>query len=100
MLPVSGAEQLNASDAHMIRPISSAQKAYWRLLRPGPSNSKLSSTCGSAVRRRHEQVPQPFGARLGLQLLDHRQHLPAVALALLRVIIGDARADLRVHERA
>src|SRR5215208_4712330 len=44
MLPVSGAEQLKTSDDHMMRPISSAQKAYCRLERPGPSNSKLSST--------------------------------------------------------
>ena len=53
-----------------------------------------------AVARRHEQVPQPFGARLVLQLLDDRQDLPAVALALLRVIVGDARPDVLVHERA
>jgi hypothetical protein len=45
MLPVSGAEQLNTSDAQPMRPISSAQKAYWRLVNPGPSKSKLSSTC-------------------------------------------------------
>ena len=36
MLPVSGAEQLNTSEAKPTRPISSAQSAYSRLLRPGP----------------------------------------------------------------
>src|SRR6476659_1412284 len=44
ILPVSGAEQLNTSDDQRIRPISSAQKAYSRLVSPGPSNLKLSST--------------------------------------------------------
>ena len=100
MLPVSGAEQLNTSDDHRIRPISSAQNAYWRLVRPGPSNSKLSSTgvapCDGGMNRFH----RPSAARLGFQLLDHRKDLPALALALLRVIIGDARADMLVHEGA
>src|SRR3546814_20100866 len=44
MLPVAGAEQLNTSDAHSMRPISSAQEAYYRLVRPGATNSKLLST--------------------------------------------------------
>ncbi len=43
---------------------------------------------------------RPSALRLGLQLLDHRQHLPALALALLRVIVGGTRPDLLVHERA
>ena len=94
MLPVSGAEQLNASDAHKIRPISSAQNAYWRLLRPGPVEREAVVDRRGAVARRHEQVPQPGGAGLVLQFLDHRQHFPALALALLRVIVGDARADV------
>ena len=36
MLPVSGAEQLNTSEAHSTRPISSASGAYSRLVRPAP----------------------------------------------------------------
>ena len=32
MLPVSGALQLNTSDAHTLRPICSLKKAYSRLL--------------------------------------------------------------------
>ena len=46
-----------------------------------------------AVRGRHEQVPQALAARLVLQLLDDRQDLPALALALLFVIIAGPRAD-------
>src|SRR5260221_2539459 len=53
-----------------------------------------------AVRGRHEQVPQAFGARFLLQLLDDQKHLPALSLALLRVIIGRARPYLFVHESA
>ena len=34
MLPVSGALQLNTSEAHTLRPICSLKKAYSRLLRP------------------------------------------------------------------
>ena len=36
MLPVSGAEQLQASEAMRLRPITSASGAYSRLVRPGP----------------------------------------------------------------
>ena len=43
MLPVSGAEQLNTSEAQLIWPISSASGAYSRLLNPAPRNS--SSSC-------------------------------------------------------
>src|ERR1041384_7148273 len=43
MLPVSGAEQLNTSEAHPIWPISSASGAYSRLVNPAPRNS--SSSC-------------------------------------------------------
>ena len=88
MLPVSGAEQLNTSDDHMMRPISSAQKAYWRLVRPGPSNSKLSSTGAAPCEGGMNRFHRPSAARLFLQLLDDRQDLPALALALLRVIIA------------
>ena len=55
---------------------------------------------GSAVRWRHEQIPQPLGLGLGLQILDHWEHLPALALALLDVVIGASRHDLLVDERA
>jgi hypothetical protein len=33
--------------------------------------------------RRHEHVPQTFGLRLLLQLLENRNHLPALALRIL-----------------
>jgi hypothetical protein len=36
MLPVSGAEQLNTSEAHGTRPISSASGAYSMFFRPAP----------------------------------------------------------------
>ena len=38
MLPVSGAEQLQASDAIRLRPITSANGAYSALARPGPQS--------------------------------------------------------------
>src|ERR1700730_8037621 len=47
MLPVSGAEQLNTSGAQITRPMISANGAYSRLVRPGPSNTKVSSTCSA-----------------------------------------------------
>src|ERR1700689_5926855 len=43
MLPVSGAEQLNTSEAQLMWHISSASGAYSRLLNPAPRNS--SSSC-------------------------------------------------------
>src|SRR5205823_11867340 len=52
------------------------------------------------VRGRHEQVPQPVGAGLLLQLLDNGKHLPAIALALLSVIIAGSRTDVLVDEGA
>src|SRR6185369_5914179 len=53
-----------------------------------------------AMRRRHEQVPQPFRRRLALKLFDNRKDLPTITLALLRLIVTDARPDLGVHECA
>src|SRR3546814_4349400 len=65
MLPVSGAEQLNTSDAHSMRPISSAQEAYSRLVRPGATNSKLLSTglwpASGGMKRFH--MPSAFARR-------------------------------------
>jgi hypothetical protein len=43
MLPVSGAEQLNTSEAQPMWPICSASGAYSRLVNPAPRNS--SSSC-------------------------------------------------------
>ena len=43
MLPVSGAEQLNTSEAQPMWPICSASGAYSRLVSPAPRNS--SSSC-------------------------------------------------------
>ena len=42
MLPVSGALQLNASDAQLMRPMISASGAYSRLVRGVPGSSALS----------------------------------------------------------
>ena len=46
MLPVSGAEQLNTSDAKPTLPISSASGAYSRLVSPAPRNSSSSCAFG------------------------------------------------------
>ena len=56
MLPVSGAEQLNTSDAQNTRPMISASGAYSRLARRVPGSSSRE--------RRQEQVPQALGPGL------------------------------------
>jgi hypothetical protein len=48
--------------------------------------------------RRHEEIPEARGLRLLLHLLDHRNHLPALALMRLLVVIGLSRADILVDE--
>ena len=53
MLPVSGAEQLNTSEANPTLPISSAHKAYSRFVRPAPLNG-LSSGSESRGRKRFQ----------------------------------------------
>ena len=47
MLPVSGAAQLNTSEANSTRPMISARGAYSRLVSPGASKWKLSSSLGA-----------------------------------------------------
>ncbi len=49
---------------------------------------------------RHEEIPQAGGLRLRLALFDDRDHLPALALMLLRVMFGLAGADFRIDELA
>ena len=46
MLPVSGAEQLNTSEAQEMWPISSDSSAYSRLVNPAPRNSSSSCAFG------------------------------------------------------
>ena len=86
MLPVSGAEQLNTSGAQCTRPMISHSGAY----------SRLDER--AAVRFRQEQVPQARGARLGLQLLDDRHRLPALARSHVGVPLVLVRIDVLVHE--
>jgi len=68
MLPVSGALQLNTSEAHGRRPTISASGAYSTLLSPG---ARLVGTQAG-----QEQVPQAFGLGLGLQIIDQRERVP------------------------
>ena len=49
--------------------------------------------------RRHEHVPEPFGPRLLLQLLDDRDHLPARPRFVLLAVDGDGGPDMLGHER-
>ena len=54
---------------------------------------------GAEVAFRQEQVPQPGGARLGLQLLDDRHRLPAVRRHGDLVVVGVlVRVDMVVEE--
>ncbi len=50
-------------------------------------------------RRRHEHVPQTFGPRLFLQVLQDRDHLPALACLVLLPVDRHGGADMLVHER-
>src|SRR3546814_11516484 len=50
--------------------------------------------------RRHEQVPDARRLRLGLQLLDDRAHLPAIAGLILFLIGRDRRAHLALDDVA
>ena len=64
MLPVSGAEQLKASLAHTLRPMTSARCAYSRLVNPGPAKRADSFAVGCAdfqergAVNRQPQVPE------------------------------------------
>src|SRR4030095_12982092 len=49
---------------------------------------------------RHEQVPQARVTRLGLQVLDQLQRLPAIAGIDLFLIVRDSGADVLVDELA
>jgi hypothetical protein len=62
MLPVSGAEQLNTSDAKPTLPISSAQTAYSRLVRPAPLYGLSAGTESSGRNRFHS--PAAFALAL------------------------------------
>jgi hypothetical protein len=50
------------------------------------------------LRGRQEQVPEPFGPRLLLQLLDDGDDFPALAFIALGGKGADGRIDMRVHE--
>ncbi|ACG79582.1 regulatory protein, TetR [Phenylobacterium zucineum HLK1] len=52
-----------------------------------------------AGRRRHEHVPEALGLGLGLQLLHHRDHLPAIALLVLGLVGRHGGIDVGLHER-
>src|SRR3546814_6417336 len=84
MLPVSGAEQLNTSDAHSMRPISSAQEAYSRLVRPGATNSKLLSTglwpASGGMKRFH--MPSAFARSRSEEHTSELQSLMRISYAV------------------
>ncbi len=53
-----------------------------------------------AMGGRHEHVPKARGPRLGFQLLDELDHLPAIARLLLFLVAGFIGIDMLVHESA
>src|SRR5215467_13108753 len=82
MLPVSGAEQLNTSEAQPMWPISSASGAYSRLVNPAPRNS--SSSCAFGGMNMFQRPPaRAFGVLLlvdrhrGTDVLGHEGLHPA-----------------------
>ena len=89
---MSGAEQLNTSLDQAIRPISSAQSAYSRLVSWVPSNSKLSSTCESAAPGGMNRFQRPAALATGFSSSITGKRLPAIALGELRLIVGDCAA--------
>ena len=50
-------------------------------------------------RRRHEHVPETFGARLLLQFFEDRNHLPALACLVLLLVDRHRGPHVLVHER-
>ena len=65
MLPTSGALQLKISGAASERPSTSQQMRVFEIGKPRPFRPVIV-----------EQVPQPFGARLLLEVLDQRRAAP------------------------
>ena len=55
---------------------------------------------GAELALRQEQIPQPGRARLGFQLFDYRDRLPAVRTGGVLVIARLIRIDVPIHERA
>ena len=89
MLPVSGAEQLNTSEAkrdpaHLLR----RSIAYSRLVRPAHGIRRPLRV------RRHEHVPEAGGLGLLLQLLEDRDDLPALALGVLLAVDRHGGVDM------
>ena len=89
MLPVSGAEQLNTSDAQNTRPMISASGAYSRLARRVPGSSSAS-----AGRNRFHR-PSALARALSGSIMRRR---PDAGLDLA-LPGGDLRHDVMVHER-
>src|SRR3546814_16932053 len=50
--------------------------------------------------RRHEEIPQPRGLRLGLDLLDDAEHFPTLAFMRLGIVLGLARTNFAIAEIA
>ena len=100
MLPVSGAEQLNTSADHMIRPISSAHKRIFEVGELRALELEALVDMAQRLAGRHEQVPQARLFGLGLQLLDHLDRLPPVPLGDLGLIVLVARPDVSLDELA
>src|ERR1700755_1212289 len=83
MLPVSGAEQLNTSEAQPMWPISSASGADSSLLNPAPRNSSSSCAFGGM---NMFQTPSALGRGLLLQSFPHRNDLRARAVGVLLLV--------------
>src|SRR6266436_6282040 len=93
MLPVSGAEQLNTSEAQEMRPISSDSNAYSRLVNPAPQNS--SSSCSDGGMNMFQR-PSAFALAFNSSITG--MNLPARSFRVLLVVDLHRRADVLVHE--
>ncbi len=93
MLPVSGAEQLNTSDAQPSSPHLLGAQRIFEVGELGAFELEAVIDMRLARMRGHEEIPQALHLRLGLHLLDHRVDRPAVAFVRGRAIVAVARAD-------
>ena len=91
---MSGAEQLNTSG----RPGHAAHLLGAQRVVEIRQSGAVKFAFVVFGRRRQKQIPETFGFRLGLQLFEDRNNLPAIASLVLPVIGLDRRIDMRIHE--
>jgi len=93
MLPVSGAEQLNTSDAEAHAAHDLGQRRVFHV-----GEASAVEFCIVMLARRHEEVPQTFLLRQRLEVVHDLRRDPTVAFRVLFLERLDVRVDMLVHE--